>query len=98
LMARKLMVPATLGASSGGAIMPGNRYSRFSFRSRMRGAKRKPSSRHMAKTKIRETSGIGVMLVDDKAALVIKQSVENVGRFVSGRSDHLGVIGPKLIA
>ena len=49
----------------------------------MRGAKRKPSRRHMAKTMIGEAPGVGVVLVNDKAALVIKQSVEDIGGLVS---------------
>ena len=49
------------------------------------------------KDMIGEAAGVGVVLVNDEAALVIKQSVEDIGRLVSGRGDHLGVKGPKLI-
>ena len=42
------------------------------------------------KDMIGEAPGVGVVLVDDEAALVIKQSVEDIGRLVSGRGDHLG--------
>ena len=41
--------------------------------------------------------GISVVLVNDEAALVIEQSIEDMGRFVCGRGDHLGVVRPKLI-
>jgi hypothetical protein len=37
----------------------------------------------MAKTMIGEAPGVGVVLVNDKAALVIKQSVEDIGGLVS---------------
>jgi hypothetical protein len=46
---------------------------------------------------IGEAAGVGVVFVNDKAALVIKQSVEDIGCLVSGRGDHLGVKRPKLI-
>ena len=49
------------------------------------------------KDMIGEAPGVGVVLVYDKAALVIKQSVEDIGRLVSGRGDHLGVKRTKLI-
>ena len=43
---------------------------------------------------IRKAHGVRVVLINDKAALVIEQSVEDMGRLVSGRGDHLGVKGP----
>src|SRR5712691_12574378 len=48
---------------------------------------------------IREAAGVGVVLVNDEATLVTEQSVEDIGRLVSvsGRGDHVGVKGPKLI-
>ena len=46
---------------------------------------------------IGEAPGVGVVLVNDEAALVIEQSVQDVGRLISGRGDHLGVEGPKPI-
>src|SRR6266851_5280624 len=46
---------------------------------------------------IRESAGVGVMLVDDEAALVIKQTVKNVGRLIGRRGDDLGMKRCKLI-
>src|SRR5229473_4631449 len=46
---------------------------------------------------IGEAAGVGVVLVNDEATLVTEQSVEDIGRLVSGRGDHVGVKGPKLI-
>ena len=62
-------------------------------------ARRKAEAQQTAhgKDMIGEAPGVGVVLVNDKAALVIKQSVEDIGRLVSGRGDHLGVKWTKLI-
>ena len=49
------------------------------------------------KDMIGEAAGVGVVFANHKAALVIKQSVEDVGRLVSGCGDDLGVKRPKLI-
>ena len=56
-------------------------------------ANQTPHGKHV----IREPPGVGVVLVDDEAALVIEQSVEDMGGLVSGRGDHLRMEGPKLI-
>ena len=60
-------------------------------------ARRKAEAQQTAhgKDMIGGAPGVGVVLVNDEAALVIKQSVEDMGRLVSGRGDHLGVKGPK---
>ena len=44
---------------------------------------------------IRKAPGIGVMLVNHQAALMIEQSVEDMGRFASGRGNYLRVVRPK---
>ena len=46
---------------------------------------------------IREAASVGVVLVNDEATLVTEQSVGDMGRLVSGCSNHFGVKGPKLI-
>src|SRR5665213_1116618 len=46
---------------------------------------------------IREAACVGVVFANDEAALMVEQSVENIGRLVGGRRDHVGVIGAKLI-
>ena len=50
-------------------------------------ARRKAEAQQTAhgKDMIGEAPGVGVVFVNDKAALVIKQSVEDIGRLVSGR-------------
>jgi hypothetical protein len=62
-------------------------------------ARRKAEAQQTAHGKdvIREAPGAGVVLVNDEAALVMEQSIEDMGCLVSGRGDHLGVVGPKLI-
>src|SRR4051812_30638477 len=46
---------------------------------------------------IREAAGIGVVLVNDEAALGVQQSIEDMRRFIRGGGDHFRVVRPKLI-
>ena len=62
-------------------------------------ARRKAEAQQTAHGKdvIGEAPGVGIVLVNDEAALVIEQSVEDIRHLVDGGGDHLGVKRPKLI-
>ena len=46
---------------------------------------------------IRESAGVGVVLVNDETAFVVEQPVQDVRRFMGGRRDDARVIRPELI-
>lgn len=46
---------------------------------------------------IRESAGVGVVLVNDETAFVVEQPVQDVRRFMGGRRDDVRVIRPELI-
>ena len=59
----------------------------------------KAEAQHVAKAEhvVGRPTRIGVMLLDPKAALVVQQAVEDIGRLARGRGNNLGMIRAELI-
>ena len=64
---------------------------RLSARSRMRGAKRKPSKMAQSEDMIGEAGRVRVIFLDLQVRLVIEETIENMRRIPNCRVDDLGM-------